>query len=57
MARHKTIDTSPGFPAVEMERQLRPGSFEHALNHLIDHHLDLSRFDTRYQNDLTGAAA
>jgi transposase len=57
MARYKHIDTSPRFIAVDLERQLLPGTFEHALNHLVDHQLDLSRFDTRYKNDLTGASA
>ena len=57
MARYKHIDTSPRFIAVDLERQLLPGSFEHALNHLIDHELDLSGFDARYRNDQTGASA
>lgn len=57
MARYKTIDTSPRFLAVDLERQLLPGSFEHALHHLIDTHLDLSGFDARYRNDRAGAAA
>jgi hypothetical protein len=57
MAKYKQIDTSPRFIAVDLERQLLPGTFEHALNHLIDHELDLSGFDTRYKNDLTGVAA
>jgi transposase len=57
MARYKHIDTSPRFIAVDLERQLLPGSFEHALDHLIDHELDLTGFDSRYRNDLTGAAA
>jgi len=57
MARYKPIDTSPRFIAVDLERQLLPGTFEHALNHLVDHELDLSRFDVRYKNDLTGATA
>jgi hypothetical protein len=57
MARYKTIDTSPRFLAVDLERQLLPGTFEHALNYLVDHQLDLSRFDARYKNDLTGASA
>jgi transposase len=57
MARYKPIDTSPRFLAVDLERQLLPGSFEHALNHLIDHELDLSGFDNHYRNDLTGATA
>jgi hypothetical protein len=51
MARYKRIDTSPRFLAVDLERQLLPGSFEHALNHLIEHELDLSAFDARYCND------
>jgi hypothetical protein len=36
---------------------LHPGTFEHALNYLIDHRLDVSRFDARYKNDVTGASA
>jgi transposase len=57
MARYKHIDTSPRFIAVDLQRQLLPGTFEHALNYLIDQQIDLSRFDTRYKNDLTGASA
>lgn len=57
MARYKHIDTSPRFLAVDLERQLLPGTFEHALNYLIDHEIDLSGFDTRDKNDLTRAAA
>lgn len=57
MARYKHIDTSPRFLAVDLERQLIPGSFEHALNHLLDHEMDLSGLDARYCNDATGAAA
>ena len=57
MARYKHIDTSPRFLAVDLQRQLLPGTFEHAMNHLIDHELDLSSFDSRFKNDLTGAAA
>ena len=36
MARYKHIDTSPRFLAVDLHRQLLPGTFEHALNHLLD---------------------
>ena len=57
MARYKHIDTSPRFLAVDLKRQLLPGTFEHAMNHLIDNELDLSGFDTRFKNDITGAAA
>jgi len=57
MARYKHIDTSPRFLAVDLERQLLPGTFEHALDYLIDRELDLTAFDARYRNDQTGAAA
>ena len=57
MPRYKHIDTSPRFLAVDLQRQLLPGTFEHALNHLLDHEIDLSGFDTRFSNDLTGATA
>jgi transposase len=57
MARYKHIDTSPRFLAVDLERQLLPGTFEHALNYLVDRELDLRRFDVRYKNDFTGASA
>ena len=57
MARYKLIDTSPRLLPVDLSRQLLPGTFEHALNHLIDHELDLSGFDARYRNDRVGASA
>ena len=57
MARYKAIDTSPRFLAVDMEKQLLPGSFEHAVHHLLDHEFDLSLFDARYRNDQSGASA
>jgi hypothetical protein len=57
MARYKQLDTSPRFLAVDLEAQLLPGTFEHALNHLLDHEIDLSAFDARFNNDDTGASA
>ncbi len=57
MARYKHIDTSPRFLAVDLDRQLLPGTFEHALCHLIDHELNLTGFDSRYRNDQSGASA
>jgi transposase len=57
MARYKYIDTNPRFLPVDLARQLLPGTFEHAVNHLIGHELDISHFDARYQNDETGAPA
>lgn len=57
MARYKHIDTSPRFLAVDLQRQLLPGTFEHALNCLFDSEMDLSRFDAKFRNDETGALA
>ena len=57
MARYKYIDTNPRFLPVDLARQLLPGTFEHALNYLLDHAIDLSSFDARFQNDETGAPA
>lgn len=57
MARYKHIDTNPRFLAIDLAQQLLPGTFEHALNHLLDHAVDLSHFDARFRNDETGATA
>lgn len=57
MARYKAIDTSPRFLAVDLEKQLLPSSFEYAVSHLLDHEFELSLFDSRYQNDQSGASA
>jgi transposase len=40
-----------------LESQLLPGSFEHALDYLIDTEMDLSGVAQRYVNDETGAPA
>ena len=57
MARYKPIDTNPRFLAVDLAAQLVPGTFEHAVHYLVMHELDLSRFDARFRNDVTGATA
>lgn len=57
MARYKAIDTNPRFLAVDLEKQLLPGSFEHAVHHLLDYEFELSRFDNRYRNHQSGASA
>ena len=36
------------------EKQLLPGSFAHAVHHLLENDFDLSGFDARYRNDDTG---
>jgi len=57
MARYKYLDTNPRFLAVDLARQLLPGTFEHALQHLLGRELDLSGWDARFRNDATGAPA
>jgi transposase len=57
MPRYKVIDTSPRLLPVDLSRQLLPGTFEHALDYLIDHALDLSGFDARFRNERSGASA
>jgi transposase len=57
MARYKDVDSGLKLLAVDLSRQLLPGTFEHALSHLIDHELDLSHFDAHYHNDLRGSTA
>ena len=57
MARYKQIDTGLKLLPVDLSRQLLPGTFEHALSHLLDHELDLRALDERFRNDETGAPA
>jgi transposase len=57
MPRYKHIDTGPRLLAVDLSRQLLPGTFEHALHHLLDHEIDLKHFDEHYSNDVVGASA
>ena len=57
MARYKEVDRSPRFLPVVLDAQLMAGSFEYALDYLIDNEIDLSSFDARYNNDDTGAPA
>ena len=57
MAKYKYIDTQPRLIAVDRSRQLLPGTLEYALNHLLDHDVDLAHFDARSRNDVTGAPA
>lgn len=56
MARYRHIDFSPRLLPVDLHAQLVPGTFAHALHHLIDQ-VDLSAFDALYRNDDDGAPA
>jgi transposase len=58
MARYKdySYEQTTMIP-ICFDRQIRPGTFEHALNYIVDNELDLSVFATKYRNDATGAPA
>lgn len=56
MARYKHIDMSTLLLPVDLHAQLVPGSFAHALHHLVDQ-LDLSAFHAHPRNDESGAPA
>jgi transposase len=45
------------FIPIHFDKQILPGTFEYTLSYLIDHEVDLSVFESRYQNDETGAPA
>lgn len=54
--KHYNYDQQKLLP-ISFSRQILPGTFEYTLSHIIDHALNLSRFDARYANDETGAPA
>jgi len=58
MARYKAYSYEQSkFISVYFDEQLLSGTFEYALNHIVDHELDLSIFLARYKNDKSGASA
>jgi len=58
MAKYKPTNQSQGhFLPVFFNKQLQKGTFEFAVNHLVDNVLQLSHLDNRYQNDDNGAPA
>ena len=58
MARFKEYSYDQGkFIPVFFDKQILPGTFEYTLSYLIDNDIELSVFESRYQNDETGATA
>ena len=57
MARYKIVGRSPRFLPIVRDAQLMAGSFEYALDYLIDNEVDLTGIARRYCNDETGAPA
>jgi len=58
MARYKPYDANQvSLVPVSFREQILPGSFEYALNEIVDEHIDMRVFEKRYKNDETGCLA
>ena len=57
MPRFKPVHQGLKLLPVDVDKQILPGSFEHALCYLIEHELDLTAFHARDKNDDEGASA
>ena len=60
MAKYKHTEAENGqgiFLSINLKEQLLPGTFEYMLNDLIGRKIDISSFDSNYNNDTTGAKA
>ncbi len=58
MAKYKKYSYDQArFIPIHFDKQIIPGTFEYSLSYLIDNEIDLSLFDSRYDNDDTGAPA
>ena len=60
MAKYRHTDVAAGqsiFLSVNLKEQLLPGTFEQMIDEIIGTRIDISIFDRKYKNDLTGASA
>ena len=58
MARYKPVDQHPAkLLPVKFSEQIISGTFEYAVNWLVDHAIDLTLFDASYRNNEVGASA
>jgi transposase len=57
LPRYKPVDRGPMLLPVVLEEQIQPGTFEFALDRLVDTELDLSALDAKFKNDEVGASA
>lgn len=56
MARYKPVERGGMLIPVMLHEPFQPGTLEFALDHLVDHELDLSRRDARFDNDEVGTS-
>jgi len=58
MAKFKSYNyDQTALVAVDLEKQLPPGSLEFAIHYLVDHEIDLSSLESRFKNDTEGRPA
>ena len=58
MPRYKPVNYAQGqFISIQFDHQIQPGSFEYALNYIVDHKLDFTAFHALHSNDKMGAPA
>ncbi len=57
MARYKPVFRGMKLIPLSLEDQIQPGTFEFALNQLVDEELDFTALDAKFKNDETGASA
>ncbi len=55
MAKHQPYDYKQSvIEPIFLEDQLEPGTLEHAIHYIVEERLDMSVFDARYNNGVTG---
>ena len=58
MAKYKDYNYSQSIMVpVSLEKQLAPGTLEHAIHHIIEYRFDISSFNRRLSNDKAGRPA
>lgn len=50
MARYKPADRNPRLLPVVLSEKIQPDTFEFAPDNVVDHELDLSALDARFNN-------
>ena len=55
--QYKPVERGGVLVPLIVEEQIQPVTFEFALDHFVDHALDLAALDARFTNDEVGASA
>lgn len=58
MPRYKPYDyRQQQLMSISLENQIRPGTMEYVIHHLVENELDFSQIEAEYKNDDTGRPA